>query len=537
MSDQEKTDALEAALPSDLDSVLEPRTSDYSEQPESTGVAQVVQSPAFSVIATAYDLHGREPRRVIEFEHAAGHRVRRLLPEGVFTSATRARTALIKAGVSLGSATADSLTVFDVAMTRPDGIGMYGIPCGWSHGQDAGPIYRFGDKAYSSSGPIPVYVEGPVPAGMQTDDLALLKKVLTTDLSSCSVILVAAHLASLLVPLLGCDPIAIVASGVAESDEAHIRSLADSAFGTKMATWPARLHASDSTLVQLSTAKSRKQAFQQVCQFSDVASRTERRIEKFELTPAPVALVVTGEPDIPRSLALPSPPTGSIEIPFDKPQMTVIERVTQSAPVAIQHFGAVAAKTFIDAVLRDPGTVIRHADSKMPKFASRYLGTMKGNPCEDAVRIAASTFALLRYALTCGRQFGVVPWEGEAVDAVMDACVTRWSERHRDRKLAFERHVINAVKKLTDPGMENRRAKPIDREITFETVKGRELMLIESRTFDTHIVSCFDKTRVLDALRKRHLLVTNGDGAQYQKRIDGGRARFYAIDVARLRTP
>ncbi|RQQ31937.1 hypothetical protein DF148_20620 [Burkholderia stagnalis] len=210
--------------------------------------------------------------------------------------------------------------------------------------------------------------------------------------------------------------------------------------------------------------------------------------------------------------------------------------MAQSSPVATEHFGAIAAKAFIDAALRDPGWVIRNADKKMPEFFDRYLGIAKGARSEDAIRIAATAFALLRYALALAGKFSVVPWEGKAVDAVVDACVTRWSERHRDRKLAFERYVIDAVKKLTDPGMAGQRVKPVDREVMFETVKERELILIEPRTFDMYIVAHFDKTRVLDVLRKRRLLVTNGDGAQYQKRIDGGRARFYAVDFAHLRT-
>ncbi|WP_124597035.1 hypothetical protein [Burkholderia stagnalis] len=536
MSDQIKTDALKAEAPPDLESAPEPCADDYPEQPENAGAAQVAQPSGFEVIATAYDLHGRDPRRVVDFDHASGRRVRRLLPEGVFTSATRARTALIKAGVSLSGCSADPVAVFDVAMTRPDGVGMYGIPYGWSRGQDTGPIYRFGNTAYSSSGPIPVYAEGPAPVGTPANNLDLLKQVLMADLSPCSVIPVAAHFAGLLVPLLGCDPLVIVASGVSAPDEAHINSLADSAFGTKTAAWHARSYANDDTLVLLSTAKSRKLAFQQVRPLCDAAAHAERRTGKLESTPAPITFVVTREQDASGNLASSCPPNGCVEISFDKPAAAVTEGVAQSSPVATEHFGAIAAKAFIDAALRDPGWVIRNADKKMPEFFDRYLGIAKGARSEDAIRIAATAFALLRYALALAGKFSVVPWEGKAVDAVVDACVTRWSERHRDRKLAFERYVIDAVKKLTDPGMAGQRVKPVDREVMFETVKERELILIEPRTFDMYIVAHFDKTRVLDVLRKRRLLVTNGDGAQYQKRIDGGRARFYAVDFAHLRT-
>lgn len=537
MSDQIKADVFEAEAPRDLEPALESRADDYPQQPENADAAQVAEPPAFEVIATAYDLHGRDPRRVVDFDHASGRRVRRLLPEGIFTSATRARTALIKAGVSLSDCSTDPLSVFDVVMMRPDGIGMYGIPYGWSRGQDAGPIYRFGDTAYSSSGPIPVYAEGPAPVGTPANNLDLLKQVLTADLSPCLVISVAAHFAGLLVPLLGCDPLVIVASGVSAPDEAHINSLADSAFGTKTAAaWHARSYANDDTLVLLSTAKSRKLAFQQVRPLCDAVAHAERRTGKLESTPAPITFVVTREQDASGNLASPCPPNGCVEISFDKPEAVVTEGAAQPSPVATAHFGAIAAKAFIDAALRDPGWVIRNADKKMPEFFDRYLGIAKGDRSEEAIRITATAFALLRYALALAGRFSIVPWEGKAVDAVVDACVTRWSERHRDRKLAFERYVIDAVKKLADPGMAGQRAKPVHREVMFDTVKERELMLIEPRTFDMYIVAHFDKTRVLDVLRKRRLLVTNGDGAQYQKRIDGGRARFYAVDFAHLRT-
>ncbi|KVP76375.1 hypothetical protein WJ94_19205 [Burkholderia ubonensis] len=534
MSDQIKTDMFEAEVPRDLESVPEARADDYPKQPENADATQVAQAPAFEVIATAYDLHGRDPRRVIDFDHASGRRVRRLLPEGAFTSTTRARTALIKAGMRINSV--DLSGIVDIAMTRPDAIGMYGILYGWSQGFDAGVIYRFGDTVYSSSGPIPVYAEGPAPDSTQANDIAPLKEVLTAGLSPCSVILVAAHLAGLLVPPLGCDPLVIVASGVSASDAACISSLADSAFGTKAATWRARLYESDDTLVLLSTAKSREQAFQQVGPLFDATARAERRAGTLKLAQAPVTFVVTGEPDAPGNLDSARPPTGSVEISFDMSAVAVAEEAARSSPASSAHFGAVAAKAFIDAVLRNLEPVIRNADKKMPEFVCRYLGMMKGDQSEEAVRIAAATFALLRYALLCGCRFNVVPWDGKEVDAVMDACVTRWSERHQDRTLAFERYVIDAVKTLADTGFSSQRAKPIDRKVVFETVKERELMLIESNTFDAHIAARTDKARALDVLRKRRLLVTNGDGAQYQKRIDGERARFYAVDITHLRT-
>lgn len=524
------TDVLDAEL------APEPCADDYPEQPENAGAAQVVQPPALEVIATAYDLHGRDPRRVVDFDHASGRRVRRLLPEGVFTSAARVRTALIKAGMSFGNCSSNPSAILDVAMMRPNMIGMYGIPYGWSRGQDAGPIYCFGNTAYSSSGPIPVYAEGPAPVGKQANDPDLPRGVLTAGLSPCSVILVAAHLAGLLVPLLGCDPLVIVTSGVSALDGAYINSLADSAFGTKAAAWHARSFANGGTLVLLATAKSRKLAFQRVRPLCDAATGAECPTGKLDSTPAPITFVVTCEQDASGNLGSPCPPNGCVEISFDVSQVAVAEEAAQSSSASNAPLDATVAKAFIDAVLRAPERVIRNADKMMPKFVDRYLGMMKGDPSEDAVRITASAFALLRYALTCGCQFGVVPWEAEAVDAVMNACVTRCAERHRDRKLAFECYVIDAVKKLADPGMVCQRAKPVEREVMFETVKERELMLIEPRTFDMYIAAHFDKTRVLDVLRKRRLLVTNGDGAQYQKRIDGGRARFYAVDFAHLRT-
>ncbi|OMQ68930.1 hypothetical protein AQ713_15280 [Burkholderia pseudomallei] len=459
-----------------------------------------------------------------------------MLPEGVFTSAARVRTALIKAGMSFGNCSSNPSAILDVAMMRPNMIGMYGIPYGWSRGQDAGPIYRFGNTAYSSSGPIPVYAEGPAPVGKQVNDPDLPRGVLTAGLSPCSVILVAAHLAGLLVPLLGCDPLVIVTSGVSALDGAYINLLADSAFGTKAAAWHARSFANGGTLVLLATAKSRKLAFQRVRPLCDAATGAECPTGKLDSTPAPITFVATCEQDASGNLGSPCPPNGCVEISFDVSQVAVAEEGAQSSSASNAPLDAAVAKAFIDAVLRAPERVIRNADKMMPKFVDRYLGMMKGDPSEDAVRITASAFALLRYALTCGCQFGVVPWEAEAVDAVMNACATRCAERHRDRKLAFECYVIDAVKKLADPGMVCQRAKPVEREVMFETVKERELMLIEPRTFDMYIAAHFDKTRVLDVLRKRRLLVTNGDGAQYQKRIDGGRARFYAVDFAHLRT-
>ncbi|MDA0558486.1 hypothetical protein [Burkholderia pseudomallei] len=529
-------DASGVVSPPVLDSPPVPSIDTRAEPQSNSNEVQSSERRDIEVIATAYDLHGREPRRVIDFDHASGRRVRRLLPERVFTSATRARTALIKAGVSLGGSSVASSALFDVVMKCPNAIGMYGIPYGWSHGQDDGPIYRFGDTVYSSSGPIPVYAEGLVPIGKQTDDLALLKEVLTADVSSCSIILVAAHLAGLLVPLLGCDPLVIVTSGVSALDGAYINSLADSAFGTKAAAWHARSYANGGTLVLLATAKSRKLAFQQVRALCDAATGAECPTGKFDSTPAPITFVVTCEQDASGNLGSPCPPNGCVEISFDVSQVAVAEEAAQSSSASNAPLDAAVAKAFIDAVLRAPERVIRNADKIMPKFVDRYLGMMKGDPSEDAVRITASAFALLRYALTCGCQFGVVPWEAEAVDAVMNACVTRCAERHRDRRLAFECYVIDAVKKLADPGTVCQRAKPVEREVMFDTVKERELMLIEPRTFDMYIVAHFDKTHVLDVLRKRRLLVTNGDGAQYQKRIDGGRARFYAVDFAHLRT-
>lgn len=530
------SDASGATISSALDLQPEPCMGTCAEPQNMSDEVQSSERHDIEVIATAYDLHGRDPRRVVDFDHASGRRVRRLLPEGVFTSATRVRTALIKAGMSFGNRSSNPSAILDVAMTRPNMIGMYGIPCGWSRGQDAGPIYRFGNTAYSSSGPIPVYAEGAALVGKQANDPDLPRGVLTADLSPCSVILVAAHLAGLLVPLLGCDPLVIVTSGVSALDEAYIKSLADCAFGTKTTAWHARSYANDGTLVLLATAKSRKLAFQQVRPLCDAATDAECRTGKLDSTPAPITFVVTREPDIPANLGSPCPPNGCVEISLDASKVAVAEGAAQSSSASNAPLDAVVAKAFIDVVLRDPEPVIRNADKMMPKFVDRYLGMMKGDPSEEAVRITASAFAVLRYALTCGRQFGVVPWEVEAVDAVMNACVTRCAELHRDRKLAFECYVIDAVKKLADPSMAGQRVKPVEREVMFETVKERELMLIEPRTFDMFIAAHFDKTRVLDVLRKRRLLVTNGEGAQYQKRIDGGRARFYAVDFAHLRT-
>ncbi|MDI6018226.1 hypothetical protein QLQ97_13355 [Burkholderia pseudomallei] len=530
------SDASGATISPALDAQPEPCIGTCAEPHNMSDEVRSSERRDIEVIATAYDLHGRDPRRVVDFDHSSGRRVRRLLPECVFTSAARVRTALIKAGMSFGNCSSNPSAILDVAMTLPSMIGMYGIPYGWSRGQDAGPIYRFGNTAYSSSGRIPVYAEGPAPVGKRANDLDLPRGVLTADLSPCSAILVAAHLAGLLVPLLGCNPLVIVASGVSALDEAYINSLADSAFGTKAAAWHARSYANDGTLVMLATAKSRKLAFQQVRQLCDAATGAECRSGKVDSTPAPVTFVVTHEPDTSGNLGSPCPPNGCVEISFDGSQVAVAEGAAQSSSASDAPLDAVVAKTFINVVLRNPEPVIRNADKMMPKFFDRYLRMMKGDPSEEAVRITASAFAVLRYALTCGCQFEVIPWEAEAVDAVMNACVTCWSERHRDRKLAFERYVIDAVKKLADPGMAGQRAKPVHREVMFDTVKERELMLIEPRTFDMYIVAHFDKTRVLDVLRKRRLLVTNSDGAQYQKRIDGGRARFYAVDFAHLRT-
>jgi len=524
--------ALAGDSSSDMPAAHPPQFSDAIKEPGNACTEQAALAPAVAVIATAYDLNGRDPRRVIEFEHASGRRVRRLLEESAFESANRVRKSLIKAGVSLDSARE---LPTDIAELQSATIGVHGVPYGWSQGCDTGTIYRYHDTVYSASGPIPVYSDGPACAAKHVGDIGKARAMLAGDVSAGTVLLVAAHLAALLVPLLRHAPLAIVVSGVPTAETVRLNSLAQSLFGTRPNAWTAHDDKNDNALVQLSAVKSRREAFARVRGFHEATATPVNRIRLGNRAQAPVILVLTDEADAAGNLASPRPPDGCIELPFSESGSGLLEDTKQPpAPVIDDHWG-IAAEAYINAVLRDPVKVIQYADTNTPKFVQRYTVKVKGGKSGEGKSAALSSFALLRCALACGRHLGIVPWTKESDHDVIDAWVARWAELHRARELAFERYVINAVKKLADPSDASQYAKMTDLDVTFESVKGRQLILIEPFTFDTQIVMRFDKSRVLDVLRERRLLVTNGEGAQFQKRIGGGRARFYAIDAAILR--
>jgi hypothetical protein len=504
-----------------------------AEKQENTSAAQSTRQPDVEAIATAYNPQGQQPRCVVDFNHGSGYRARRLLPVPAFASAKRARDALAKAGIPLAIASDDAMLAA-IVNGPPQATGMYNVQHGWSHGCDVGAIYRYGDTAYSSSGPITVYADGLVPEPQQNSDISKLTEALMADCSLGTVIVMAIHLASPLVHLLGCKPIVIVVSGVSILEAERLAALADSAFDTTPTAIHARRKDASDALVQFVSVKSRKQAFAHAQTPLEAGATEKGRDNKIGRTHAPVTLILATETDSPRNLASPTPPPGCIEIHLGASSPDVPSETAHAPSHKAVQCKVGATKAYIEAVLRVQDAVSRNADTKLPKFVERYWGMVKGQPNDGAVSAAIHVFAVLRYALRCGSRLNILPWSGETVDRVMDASVKQWAERRRERVTAFDCHVINAVKKLANPGNPSQRATFNDREVCFNTVSGRDLMLIEPGTFDTYVVATLDKARVLDSLRKRRLLVTNGDGAQFQKRVGSGRPRFYAIDALAL---
>ncbi|PLZ03038.1 hypothetical protein CY652_06915 [Burkholderia sp. WAC0059] len=534
MSDPIKPDPLDAEARGNLEPVPESRTDDYAEQPENAGSAQAAQPPTFEMVATAYNLHGQRPCHVFDFDHGSGYHARRLVETRVFASIKRARDALVKAGVPPAVVPDDSVLAA-VADKSTLVTGMYDVPCGWSRGCDVGLIYRYGNTAYASSGPIAIFADGIVPESKQSADTSKLLAALAEDRSPATFILTAAHCASLLVHLLDCRPIVVVVSSVPILEAKRLTTLAKFAFGTTLTTMHTRRKDSGDVLIQFVSEKSRKQAFAQARALLETDTKGTRHNNKTERTHAPVTLILTTETDSPGNLASPIPPPGCIEIHIDAASPDAANKPARTSPDTTASCDARAVETYIEAVVREQDAVSRNADTNLPNFVERYLAIAKSLQNEDAVSAAVDSFAVLRYALTCGHKFGIVPWSKKAADEVMDACVNQWADHRRQREMAFERQVVDAVKKLLHPGSPNHRAKFNDREVRFKTINGNELMLIDSGSFDTLVVGHLDKARVLDALRKRKLLVTNGDGAQYQVRVDGKQTRFYAIDAAVLR--
>lgn len=513
------------------------------------------QSPpmAMELIAHAYDLHGLTPRLVIDFNHPSGKRVRRLLPESAFESGRRARKALTDAGVPGAVARASA---GDLMIAQPAAIGMYEVPNGWSLACDAGFVYRFGDTTFTSSGPIPVYADGPVPDPTQDGDLGALKEMLAADVSPENVLLFAVHYLCPLIQLFDRSPLVIVVSGMPNAVADRLSPLAESAFGTAPATTSARASGHDGSLARLKRVNSRKEAFLLAQNLIGTTARRGARGKESASAPAAVTVLMTSEAESPRNLTSPPPPASCIEIPYDTWAKAVAERSALSVNAAVptgepsissepgqpdapggvcaQDFGAVAAKSYIEAIVRKRDEVVSHSDENIRKLVDRYLGLMTIQR-EDAVVCTATTFALMRFALMCGRQFKVLPWDPNVCHVVMDGCVKCWSERHRARESEFERRVLDAVKRLAVTGKSDQTRNAPDREVRHYTVGARELILIEPPTFDALIVAGRDKSRVIDVLRKRKLLVSNGDGAQYQKRVGDGRARFYAIEASVLR--
>lgn len=503
------------------------------EPQEKSGTASAAQPPVFEMIATAYNPHGQKPHCVVEFEHGSGHRVHRLLPVHALTSDKRARDALIKAGIPPSVASAPA-TLAAMANEPSSPTGLYDAPRGWINGCDVGTSYRYGNTAYSSSGPITIYADGPAPEPQTNGDIRCLTKKLASNHASVTVILMAAHLASLLVHLLDHVPLVIVVSGLSAAEAERVATLANFAFGTKPTAIHARRKDADDVLVRLLNVKLRKQAFAHA-QIVVEACKGKARDSRTTRTHAPVTLILVNETEAPGNLASPTPPPGCIEIHADAPDTeapTVTEQVSSDENTRGE---AVATTAYIEAVLRKQNAIVSNADGKLPQFFERYLGMMKGLQNEGAVLAAAHTFALLRYALTCGLKLQITPWSNIVADNAVDACVQQWAASRRQREKAFEQHVVDAVKKLLNAGSPNLRAKFNEREVRLKSINGHELMLIDSATFDASIVGTLDKARVLGALRKRRLLVTNGKGEQYQTRVDGERLRFYAIDVAALR--
>ncbi|AXW24562.1 hypothetical protein [Ralstonia solanacearum] len=508
-------------------------------QEQTSASAQAKLLPLIEIIAQAFDPHGRNPHLAVAFDHPCGTSVLRLLPVAVFDTEKRAREALLDAGVpnSVVNGAIETLMA-QTTLSPPSSVGLYDVPFGWSHGGDFGAVYRFGGTAYTARGPQRVYAEGPVPAPQVKCDCAALLTSMQTDAAAEDLLVFAVHFLAPLMQPLDIEPLTIVVSGLPDEDIKRMRTLAKSAFGTVhggAAIFGTGNHGSE--LVYLRQTKSRPEAFMLAQEFAAAGPKSRNR--KCKSTQPPVALLLTTEADDPKNLAAPRPPAGCMEIPFggikDNAERKEAPQPVPVKPVMENH-AAVASKTFIAALVKRLDEVLRNVHWKVPRIAERYLAPMGQSP-DDAMRWAATIFALLRSALVCGAQLKIEPWPPTVCDRTIDDCAARWFAHRQARETAFERRVLDAVKSAANASsQEQTDAGPVasDREVSQKTIKGRVLLLLTPQAFDTYVVASEEKARVLTVLRKRGLLVTNCDGNQYMVRIDGGRPRFYAIDLAKL---
>ncbi|WP_133647765.1 hypothetical protein [Paraburkholderia flava] len=504
-------------------------------KPEGDSTDQHSSLSKVQIVATAYKPNGRDPHFVVEFEDGAGRRVRRLVPVYACTSIKHTRVALIKAGVP-ASAVSDDSTVAAFVKETPSASGLYGAPHGWFHGCDTGTAYRHRDTVLSCSGPIAVYADGPIPAPLEGGDIGKLIEALAVDRSPGTAILMAAHLASPLVHLLGCNRMVIVASGASPQEVERLITLAESAFGTMPTAPYAPGKDTEGVLVEFTKVNSRSEAFAHARVVLEARTIGNRRGSRTGRTSAPVKLILATEADLPGNLASPVPPPGCIEIHLGAHGPNGQNETTQTSSNTTARFHASAAEAYIEAVLRNQDAIIRNAETRLPKFFERYQGITEVPPNADAASAVAQSFSLLRFALTCGRELKITPWTSDAAHAIMDACVSHWTDHRKQREIAFEGHVVEAVKMLASPDAPNQLTKSDGRGVRFETICGRELLLIAPAIFDSTVVCNHDKALVLEALHKRKLLVTNHHGWQYLVRIDdGSRTRFYAVDTAILR--
>ncbi|WP_281718923.1 hypothetical protein [Pandoraea apista] len=499
-----------------------------------SGKESASQMPDFTMLATAYNLQGEKPCHVIEFEHGAGGRVRRLVPAHLLTSATRTRSALIKAGVPIPIASSSS--VLQDAMAGEQSVtGLYDVPPGWVSSPHLGVAYRYADSVYVSAGPIAVYTNCSMPKSEQVDAADLLKHVLTSDLSPSNVILAAAYLASLLVHVLRHVPLVIVISGTSATEAARLARLAGVATGIHPVDPSSHRNEPVGALIKLLSAKSYDKALELARAALNIGATDKRVRVKATPPPVPVTVIVTEGKGIPDNFMSRTLPVGSIEIQLDALDLSSLQEKNAEAPSPTQSQTAVATSTYIEAFLRNQSEIVDQAVKKLPEYEARYSKAMIGVQNQDAVLTASQQLAFLRFALAFGRRFKLISWGKEELHCVMDACAEQCSSAHRQRETALWRCVANAVKTLISAAEGVEEASSRRQDAALKTINGRELLLVTSAAFDACVVSGLDKDRVLEALRERNLLVTNGGGSQYLARVNGTRKRFYAIDAAAMR--
>ncbi|AJE99137.1 hypothetical protein [Pandoraea apista] len=500
---------------------------------------QTTPTPAFTMLATAYNLHGEKPCHVVEFEHAIGGRVRRLLPAHTLTSCKSTCAALIKAGVPKPIASSASVQASVMAGTL-SATGLYNMPPGWTLSPHLGVVYRYADTAYTSAGPIAVYANGPVakpPQARQADSVDALENVPTSELSPGNVILAAAQLTSLLVRLLDQPPLVIVVSGMSLAEAESIRRLAGFSIGTCPVEPPSRFNEPVSALVKRMSAKSYDEAMVQAHAALDFGAAGKRTRMIAAPPSVPVTVIITPKKGIPDNFKSQTLPLGCIEIPVDALSRTSSSDSKTETLKGPPNQTAIATSAYIEAVLRNQSEIVEQAATKLLKFQQRYSQMMTDVRSQDAVLAATRQLALLRFGLTLGRRFNLISWGAKELHCVMDECAKQCASALHQRETAFWRCVANAVKELISTANRVTEASSRPQDVILKITKGRELLLIPSKTFDACVVGTSDKKRVLDTLRERDLLVVTGKGSQYQARagVESPRNRFYAIDVAALR--